>query len=82
MVDEDYKVWLIEINSSPSMDYSTHITTRLVKSCLEDVIRVVVDYNSASKKEKKKVDTGGFKLIYKGQEIPDKPITTGLNLGI
>jgi len=23
MVDEDYKVWLIEINSSPSMDYST-----------------------------------------------------------
>ena len=23
MVDEDYKVWLIQINSSPSMDYST-----------------------------------------------------------
>lgn len=25
MVDENYKVWLIEINSSPSMDYSTVI---------------------------------------------------------
>ena len=23
MVDTDYRVWLIEINSSPSMDYST-----------------------------------------------------------
>lgn len=23
MIDEDLKVWLIEINSSPSMDYST-----------------------------------------------------------
>ncbi len=23
MIDDDYKVWLIEINSSPSMDYST-----------------------------------------------------------
>jgi tubulin monoglycylase TTLL3/8 len=25
MIDENYKVWLIEINSSPSMDYSTVI---------------------------------------------------------
>ena len=25
MVDEDYNVWLIEVNSSPSMDYSTVI---------------------------------------------------------
>ena len=23
MIDDNYKVWLIEINSSPSMDYST-----------------------------------------------------------
>lgn len=23
MVDEDYNTWLIEINSSPAMDYST-----------------------------------------------------------
>jgi tubulin monoglycylase TTLL3/8 len=25
MVDTNYKVWLLEINSSPSMDYSTVI---------------------------------------------------------
>ena len=31
MVDEDYNSWLIEINSSPAMDYSTPITERLVK---------------------------------------------------
>lgn len=23
MIDEDYNIWLIEINSSPSMEYST-----------------------------------------------------------
>ncbi len=23
MIDEDFKVWLIQVNSSPSMDYST-----------------------------------------------------------
>ena len=31
MVDEDLNVWLIEINSSPSMDYSTHVTEKLVQ---------------------------------------------------
>lgn len=41
MVDTNYKVWLLEINSSPSMDYSTvilflikHVTTKLVKQVL------------------------------------------------
>lgn len=43
---------------------------------------MVVDYYSAPKKLRKTVDTGGYKLLYKGTEIPEKPITTGLNLGI
>lgn len=30
MVDSNYQPWLIEINSSPSMDYSTSITKELV----------------------------------------------------
>ena len=43
MVDEDLKVWLIEINSSPAMDYSTPITTPLVKQVMEDTVKVIVD---------------------------------------
>ena len=31
MVDRDLNVWLIEVNSSPSMEYSTSITEKLVK---------------------------------------------------
>jgi D-alanine-D-alanine ligase-like ATP-grasp enzyme len=30
MVDEDFRVWLIEVNSSPSMDMGTPTTKRLV----------------------------------------------------
>jgi len=31
MIDEEFNCWLIEVNSSPAMDYSTHITEKLVK---------------------------------------------------
>jgi tubulin monoglycylase TTLL3/8 len=44
MVDDDLNCWLIEVNSSPAMDYSTPVTERLVKMVLEDTIKVVVDY--------------------------------------
>ena len=67
MVDENYNTWLIEVNSSPAMDYSTPITERLVKQVLPDTIKVVFDYANASKKRKKHVDTGLFTLIHKGR---------------
>lgn len=39
MLTEDLKPWLIEINSSPSMAYSTKITTTLCEAVLEDTIK-------------------------------------------
>lgn len=56
------------------------MTAKLVKECLHDIVKVVVDYGSAPKKDKKGVDTGKWKRVYKGVEVPDKPITSGLNL--
>ena len=47
MIDEDFNCWLIEVNSSPAMDYSTHITEKLVKQCLSDICKVIIDYNDA-----------------------------------
>lgn len=77
MIDSNYQPWLIEINSSPSMEYSTSITKDLVKRVLTDTVKVVVDYSQAKKGTKKSIDTGGFKLIYKGDKQPkqlNKPI--------
>ena len=51
MVDDDFNCWLIEVNSSPAMDYSTDVTERLVKMVLEDTIKVVIDYGMASAKK-------------------------------
>jgi tubulin monoglycylase TTLL3/8 len=64
MVDEQLNPWLIEVNSSPAMDYSTPVTENLVKSMSEDLIKVVVDYYGADKDNRNNVDTGLFKQIY------------------
>ena len=56
------------------------MTTKLVKEVLEDTAKLIIDYANAPKKEKKKVDTGKFKKIYKGVEVPEKLATQGLNL--
>ena len=82
MVDTDFNTWLIEINASPAMDYSTvsltlyayiefikEITKRLVKTVLPDTMKVVIDYNYAKKADKPNIDTGLFTKIYKGEEI-------------
>ncbi len=81
MLDEAGNPWLIEVNSSPAMDYSTPVTEELVKEVLSDTVKVVVDYHYASKKKKPKVDTGNWSLIYKARRPIERPQHSfGLNL--
>ena len=49
-----------------------HITKRLVKECLGDIVKVLVDYGMCKAKKKKSIDTGKWKCILKGKEIPTK----------
>jgi len=44
MVDTDFRVWLIEVNSSPSMDMGTPTTEYLVQKVLTDLPKVIIDY--------------------------------------
>jgi tubulin monoglycylase TTLL3/8 len=84
MVDENLNVWLIEINLSPSLDYSTPVTKRLVKMVSEDLVKVVVDYNMAKKKKgvkKSDISTGLFNCIHKSKKCVEKPLNSyGLDL--
>jgi len=70
MLDADLNVWLIEVNTSPAMDYSTHVTEVLVKQVLADSVRLVVDGKFGV--GCKNVDTGKFKLIHRGRH--NKPL--------
>ena len=49
MIDDNYNVWLIEVNSSPTMEYSTKITERMVKNVMKDTAKVIIDWKEAAK---------------------------------
>lgn len=77
MIDDQLNAWLIEVNSSPTMEYSTGVTKVLAQNVMESVVKIISDYHMAPKSVKKKdVDTGDFELIYKGKKYTEK----GLNL--
>ncbi len=78
MIDTDMNVWLIEINSSPCMEYSTDITKQLVKSVMSDTIKVILDYIPS--KDKTNIDTGLWKIVHKGKYIDSGNTQPGLNL--
>eukprot|EP00930_Biecheleria_cincta_P032206 TRINITY_DN22354_c0_g1_i1.p1 TRINITY_DN22354_c0_g1~~TRINITY_DN22354_c0_g1_i1.p1 ORF type:complete len:1033 (-),score=239.44 TRINITY_DN22354_c0_g1_i1:11-3109(-) len=72
---EEPKVWLIEVNSSPAMDYSTHVTTPLVKKVLEDTAKLLVD-----RRLDPSADIGEWELLLhdgQSQAVQRPPVLTG-----
>ena len=69
MIDEDFNVYLIEVNASPALDYSTKITERAVKDMVKDLIKIVIDNNNA---RDCKVNANGEIINVNGEIIPNK----------
>uniref|UniRef100_A0A8C4YR21 Tubulin tyrosine ligase like 8 n=1 Tax=Gopherus evgoodei TaxID=1825980 RepID=A0A8C4YR21_9SAUR len=67
ILGEDFKPWLIEINTSPTMLPSTPVTAELCAQVQEDTIKVVI-----GKKRDKNWDTGKFELLWR-QPLLDLP---------
>jgi tubulin monoglycylase TTLL3/8 len=65
MITEDFRPWLIEVNSSPAMSASASVTARLCPQVMEDTLKVVLD-----RRHDKTADVGYFELAYKQPCVP------------
>jgi tubulin monoglycylase TTLL3/8 len=68
MIDENFKVWLIEVNTNPCLDTSCIILARIIPAMLENAFRIAVDplfpRQKAKNFETLKPMENKFELVY------------------
>ena len=64
--DSSGKLWLLEINKCPSMEYSTPITRRLIPRFMEDLTELIVDKRKGNHPE-----VGGFDRVFEVPKLRD-----------
>jgi tubulin monoglycylase TTLL3/8 len=88
-VDDDFKVWLIEVNCSPSLEHSTPVTSRLVAAVMQDTAKVIIDLPLERLRRKKETnppqpesllleefDTGMWECIYRNTVTVPRPMNS------
>ncbi|VVC97291.1 unnamed protein product [Leptidea sinapis] len=70
ILDQEYKPWLIEINSSPDLHSTTQVTAKLCPAVVTDIIKVIIDHANDPN-----ASTGKFECIYKQPMSIPKHVT-------
>jgi hypothetical protein len=43
MIDQNYKPWLIEVNSNPCIETSSSVLTKLIPNVIDNAFRIALD---------------------------------------
>ena len=57
IIDEDFEVWLIEINTNPCLEESSKLLSHLIPRMIDDAFKLTLDVNFRKKGEKSKQNT-------------------------
>jgi len=66
LIDEDLRVWLLEVNNNPLMQPSCYVLERLSDACLKDLFRVVLDGEDGCHDRPVQFD-----LLFRGPHVTD-----------
>ena len=58
ILDEDFNVWLIEVNTNPCLEESSQLLKELLPRMVEDMLKLTIDqvFPKFSLKKKKKIN--------------------------
>ena len=53
MIDQDYKVWLIEVNTNPAIDEAGSLLKEILPRMIDDLFKLTIDklFNSKVREE-------------------------------
>ena len=65
LLDEDLRIWLIEVNTNPFLGTPNKDMTVLVPQMIDDMIKIAVDPYCKPRTKPANYDQNGFELIYR-----------------
>ena len=75
MIDDNSKVWLIEVNTNPCLELSSPLLARIIPSMLENAFKIVMDpifpppvFYNPKKLLLDRLDNNKFELIFDEEE--------------
>lgn len=61
MIDKDYKVWLIEVNTNPALEESGSLLKQILPRMIDDMFKLTIDkiFNNQQKEDQEDLSVEG-----------------------